>query len=671
MSLSRLPESTLAANQEFLPSLAAIASSSQTSLWRSRIAFALALLFLLVNARPVSAHAVLVDSFPAANSTITSLPGEIHLSFSEPLEPAFARVTLFDSLGNAIPLRASYMDWENGNTLVQPVNREADDLYTVRWSVVSAADGHQSEGSFSFVLGSSAASASPVFAIADSTPQVDAVAALIRWGHIVSLALLAGIVVFMLIFGRIQSAVYFAYRIDWFVFASWALYGITLIAMLVLQVIDMRSASTEAVLSVYLRDLLLATRFGALWIARMFVWMLLGVLLSAWTQRSKVRGWISVLLACVLLLLQSAQSHASATGLPLAAVTSNFLHLALASLWIGGLFCVLVALLAIPQGTGLRSTLVTPYTNYARLLVAGLFVTGFYAAWLHAGSWNALVSTLYGAVLLAKLALMIPLLAIGAYNWWLTRTAHSEDEERFQDRLRPMLAAELFLLLGVFAATGILTTTMPSRQEMALQIPTEAAQTGISPATTTRAQLIATEAQQDDLHLHLAVSPGAVGDNQFAVTLHSVATHLPVVTATRIRLQFTHVEMPAGENELLITEGVNGTYTGNGPNLSMPGEWHVRATVHRHEALDVATDFVLQIEAPATTTPVTAPVATLRTEPHDVAHFVAAMCTALILIAIGIVVLARASVRLRSGEGGVALLLLLCGTLIFAFATLG
>ena len=192
------------------------------------------------------------------------------------------------------------------------------------------------------------------------------------------------------------------------------------------------------------------------------------------------------------------------------------------------------------------------------------------------------------------------------------------------------------------------------------------------PATSSaRERLIATEAQQDDLHLHLAVSPGTVGDNQFAITLHDVTNHLPVVTASMIRLQFEHLEMPGERNELHITEGANGTYTGSGPYLSMPGEWRIHAIVQRPEALDVATDFLLQIESPPAATAAATAVSTPSMEPMDVAHFAAATTVALILMTIGIAMLARASVRLRSGEGGVALLLLLCGALIFAFAALG
>ena len=182
-------------------------------------------------------------------------------------------------------------------------------------------------------------------------------------------------------------------------------------------------------------------------------------------------------------------------------------------------------------------------------------------------------------------------------------------------------------------------------------------------------EMLVLETQSDDLHMHLAISPGTVGDNTFAITLHDLANHLPVVTASLIRLRFQDVEMQGGENELRITEGANGTYTGAGPYLSMPGEWRIRATIQRPDAFDVVGDFEVMAEARP---PAAQPVQPSRfaTTP-EVAWFVAAMLTALTLMAVGIAIVANARVRLRSGEGAVALLLLLSGSAIFAFAALG
>ena len=106
----------------------------------------------------------------------------------------------------------------------------------------------------------------------------------------------------------------------------------------------------------------------------------------------------------------------------------------------------------------------------------------------------------------------------------------------------------------------------------------------------------------------------------------------------------------------------------------MPGEWRIRATVQRPEAFDVVTDFDVTVESAPPLIAEGVPEETAQQEPagiSDVALFAATMLLALVLIAIGIGVLASPAVRLRSGEGGVALLLLVCGALAFAFAALG
>ncbi len=78
-------------------------------------------------------------------------------------------------------------------------------------------------------------------------------------------------------------------------------------------------------------------------------------------------------LAGILLLLQSAQSHAAATGMPLPAVISDFLHLTLAALWFGGLLSMLVALLSIPAGTGMRTEVVAPFSTHEPSPATDLF----------------------------------------------------------------------------------------------------------------------------------------------------------------------------------------------------------------------------------------------------------------------------------------------------------
>lgn len=273
---------------------------------------------------------------------------------------------------------------------------------------------------------------------------------------------------------------------------------------------------------------------------------------------------------------------------------------------------------------GTRAPIIAAFSNYARLLVVGLIATGIYAAWLQVGSWQGLLDTTYGNALLAKLLIMPPLHALGAINSVTTTRALHAGRDLWQGRLRAMLSAEILLLLGVLA---------------------------------------------EDLHIHFEVSPAWVGENEFTLQVHDLFNHLPVVDISLIRLRFTSLEHDMGESELRITEGVNGIYSVRGANLSMPGAWQVRITMQRPNKFDVVTDFEQQVELPPEPEPLPAPI---PVEPATPAIYFtyASLLTATLLLGIGGYVIGQPTLRLRSGEGAVGVLLLLTGALLLLASAL-
>jgi copper transport protein len=78
--------------------------------------------------------------------------------------------------------------------------------------------------------------------------------------------------------------------------------------------------------------------------------------------------------------------------------------------------------------------------------------TGLYAILLHVPSLQALVTTPYGRALLVKLGLLAFVLAIGAANFLL----------RGRGPFGRLVVVELLLALGLFVATGFLTSLPPA-----------------------------------------------------------------------------------------------------------------------------------------------------------------------------------------------------------------
>ncbi|MDP3951253.1 copper resistance CopC family protein [Microbacterium sp.] len=136
------------------------------TLRRSPAPFALAttllVAFFLLFAWPQSAaaHDSLIDSDPAADSTVETLPSELTLTFSAaPIGgDGSTDVVVIDSEGNDVTDGAPTLD---GAMVVQPLMSEAAaGEYHVIWKIVSS-DGHPTSGEFSFSVSSGTAGETP------------------------------------------------------------------------------------------------------------------------------------------------------------------------------------------------------------------------------------------------------------------------------------------------------------------------------------------------------------------------------------------------------------------------------------------------------------------------------------------------------------------------------
>jgi putative copper export protein len=103
---------------------------------------------------------------------------------------------------------------------------------------------------------------------------------------------------------------------------------------------------------------------------------------------------------------------------------------------------------------------VTRFSNFAVAAVPLLFVLGLWLALLLAGGWSALLTSLYGQLLLAKLGAATVALALGAYNKTIVtkRLRTAPEAGRRALKLTLGLDAVLFLIaLGAIAAATSLT----------------------------------------------------------------------------------------------------------------------------------------------------------------------------------------------------------------------
>jgi putative copper export protein len=147
----------------------------------------------------------------------------------------------------------------------------------------------------------------------------------------------------------------------------------------------------------------------------------------------------------------SALSHAATmAGTP--AFVTDLIHMCSASLWVGAiLFSVLDKSWKEPN----FETTMKRVSTLALICVALLVGTGIYASQIHMKSFDLLLSTAYGRVLLVKLALFSLTLVLAAFNRWYFMPRFLARKNVFQK----MLLTEVFLLLAVLVVTGLLTVS--------------------------------------------------------------------------------------------------------------------------------------------------------------------------------------------------------------------
>jgi copper resistance protein C len=121
-----------------------------------RYIVAMAALAVLVSPEATLAHSLLVRSQPERRAMVTRPPEEVRLWFSERIEPAYARLSVWDAGGKQVDAGDAAVDPADATTLAVRTPDLRAGRYTVRYRVLSV-DGHIVESSFDFTVRPAAA----------------------------------------------------------------------------------------------------------------------------------------------------------------------------------------------------------------------------------------------------------------------------------------------------------------------------------------------------------------------------------------------------------------------------------------------------------------------------------------------------------------------------------
>ena len=227
--------------------------------------------------------------------------------------------------------------------------------------------------------------------------------------------------------------------------------------------------------------LLTQTLFGQVWLMRMVLLAVIAVVCwprASGTANSAPSGGFGLIASACLLASIALSGHAAAgEGWERALqVCADVLHLLAAGAWLGGLVPLSLLLrhclrndVAAPE---VIRAVTRRYSIMGMVCVGVLLLTGALNAGSLVGGVPQLFGTAYGRLLLLKLALLLPLLAIAARNlWWINPGIAAGPQEQAGEfrSLSRRLARNALLEAGlgvlILLIAGFLGTTPPARHE--------------------------------------------------------------------------------------------------------------------------------------------------------------------------------------------------------------
>jgi copper transport protein len=596
-----------------------------------RIAPALALALtgvlvgLLWSAPAALAHAQLLETSPATGSTVATQPAEVTFEFNQAVGGTLGAVRVYNAQGNEVDdLNVSHPD---GNEHWMGVGLKPglpDGTYTATYRVISA-DTHIVYGGLVFNIGH--AGAASKFTVAgliarNRSGEVTALAfGLVRGLDYLTIALLLGGLAFLLIVWRPglatiagaeprwrAAARMFAGRMRLLLSVAVVLGVVVSVLGVLLQGASAAGVSLWASLSHTIVQSTLESRFGAVWGLRALDWVLLGVLLMIATmlsERARTSSSagapaatdrtgagaeapasadipaltplpprplcvaIAIGAAC-LAIVPALGGHASIQSPTAIFFPADVLHVLAASVWVGGVACLLLALPAAtrelerPERSRLLLATLTRFSPLALAAVIAIAVTGVVQAYIDVRSLDGLLHTTYGILILAKTALLLALIGLG----WVNRERAIPAFRRIVASERPpgqtgalarrTLRGELALMLCVFGLTAALVSYAP---------PIDAASGPFSTNTTL-----------GPAELEMTVEPARVGPNTIHLYLIDAATGAQFTATKEFTATAALPSKHIGPLPLRVTVAGPGHYILSSAALSPGGVWEIRFT---------------------------------------------------------------------------------------------
>jgi copper transport protein len=506
-------------------------------------------------------HADLIDTTPADGAVVAQTPDVVTLRFTEPVETALGAVRIFDSQAQEVPIGPPGLS-AGGTRLSVPIT---DDLpngtYTVSYRVLSA-DGHPVEGASVFHVGAPGANPEGVASQVGSgaSAAVRRASDVARFLDIALVVLLVGAVAtILLVFGAHERAL--ANRL-WPVVAglgfglSVAAGATILLQAAIVQGVGVGGAAQGSVISAVLE-----TDFGRARLAQLILAEVIAIA-AVWAPSVGAAWfrWGIGALALALALTPGLSGHASVNGAGV--VLADAGHVLAASMWVGGLATVALAIaMAGERRAEVARTLLPRFSTAALVSVGVLLIAGTVGSFSNLESLSDLWGSVYGRLLLAKILIALVLIGFGALSRSAVRRMRRDGDR--PPRLRALIGAELALMLVAIGVTSVLVSRAPER--------------ALASAASERVAEVAV----GDLTARVEVSPARTGPNEVRLRLTDGSG--AGAAADEVTVTAAPLAGGVGPFRLIAAAEGDGRYRAGPVQAAAAGPWTFTVAVRRGE----------------------------------------------------------------------------------------
>lgn len=546
----------------------------------------IAVLFFISVIPFAHAHPLIEDANPRASTNVGPGITQITIHYSEPVDLKFSDIKVLDSTGTQVDNKdTSYLQGDE-KALIVTTPPLQNGIYTVTSAVLSKIDGHRPQYAFVFGVGDVELPPPPKTTIDQEIYFPEAAA---RFPGLVGQVIVLGSAVSVLLVWRgIKNKPWLKEDANFqkFFHSKFStITGIGLFAvfasnilMLVIQTIRLKASASDV----------LDTDFGMIWEIRMGITV---VLLAIWfllenkTAASAKKQILVLGLSLALIATTTAIGHGAASE-QVAAMTIDYAHNLIASVWIGGVvffgFILIPAFAKLDKSKkDLASLLMIPRFSSVIIISLGIvIITGPTLLWFLSDDIPTLSQSYYGWLILGKIAVGSAMIALGGYNQFkIQRPAEkSLDSTPVHQKLKRSLRTEAILGIVLLGIVALLTnTSLPSQAEQTSQVPD-----GFN-----------TMVFSEDLKFAADIYPLKSGPNKISVSVHD-SSGSPVQDITNLKIKISNPQKNISPIEIPLAK-TGDTYQGD-VTFGFAGNWNVELDAHRKDSPNQSTSFSVLIK---------------------------------------------------------------------------